>query len=190
MREASETKRPVLYRFQKPGNLRYPFMLELFCRSPDGIQLPDGSRLTPIPFEDAVSSLSAILLNEDYYGFILSGRRAGAGLTWIGEDRLIPLKAHAWLDLTDRKARGESVDSKNVRKHGNDVLRLAQLLSPESHIRLPTKLAEDLSRFLRGLAAEGTYNPKSLDLDNPLAEIIERIEQAYALKASDVREQP
>jgi hypothetical protein len=124
VREASATNKPVLYRFQKPTNPRYPFMLELFSRSPDGIQLPEGSGLTPIPFDDAVSSLSAILLNEAYYNFILSARRQGSGLTWMGEDRLIPLKAHAWLDLSMRKERGEQVDSMNIRKHGNDVIRL------------------------------------------------------------------
>lgn len=100
-------------------------------------------------------------------------------MSWIDEDRLIPLKAHAWLDLSERKAQGDPVDSKNIRKHANDVIRLSQLLSPESRISLPMKVAEDLNRFLERLAAEGTYNPKSLDLDSPLAEIIRRIAQAY-----------
>jgi len=183
VREASDTGKPVLYRFQKPADTRYPFMLELFCRSPDGLRLAEGSRLTPIPFDDAVSGLSAILLDNAYYNFMLAGRREGGGLTWIGEDRLIPLKAHAWLDLSARKVRGESVDSKNIRKHGNDVIRLSQLLAPDSRISLPVKLAEDLGRFLEGVMAAGTYSPKSLDLDIPLAEIIHRIAQAYELEA-------
>lgn len=179
VREASETDRPVLYRFQKPANPRYPFMLELFCRSPHGIQLPEGSRLTPIPFDDAVSSLSAILLNEAYYDFILTGRRQGGGLTWIGEDRLIPLKAQAWLDLSIRKERGEPVDSKTIRKHGNDVIRLSQLLSPDTRISLPATVAADLNRFLQRLVADGTYSPTSLGIDNPLDEIVGRVARAY-----------
>lgn len=48
VREASDTKRPVLYRFQKPSDTQFPFMLELFSRSPDGIQLAEGGRLAPI----------------------------------------------------------------------------------------------------------------------------------------------
>jgi len=184
VREASDTKKPVLYRFQKPANTHYPFMLELFCRSPDGIQLPEGSRLTPIPFDDAVSSLSAILLDGEYYDFILSGRRQDSGLTWIGEDRLIPLKAHAWLDLSARKEHGEQVDSKTIRKHGNDVIRLSQLLSPDIRIHLPSVVAADLSRFLQRLAADGTYNPLSLGLDLPLDEIARRIAQAYETAAA------
>jgi hypothetical protein len=49
IRQASDTGKPVLYRFQKPRDARFPAMLELFCRSPDGIRLAEGSRLTPIP---------------------------------------------------------------------------------------------------------------------------------------------
>ena len=37
---------------------------------------------------------------------------------------LIPFKARAWMDLTDRKATGVHVDSKNIRKHKNDIFRL------------------------------------------------------------------
>src|SRR5579859_3191060 len=46
IRQASEAGKPVLYRFQKPTDRRYPAMLELFCRSPDGIQLAESSRLS------------------------------------------------------------------------------------------------------------------------------------------------
>lgn len=31
----------------------------------------------------------------------------------------------AWLDLSERKAAGEDIDSKNIKKHKNDVFRLA-----------------------------------------------------------------
>lgn len=42
---------------------------------------------------------------------------------------LIPFKAKAYLDLKDRKLNGEHVDSKDIRKHKNDVFRLAQLIT-------------------------------------------------------------
>ncbi|HEY5101421.1 MAG TPA: hypothetical protein VII70_01455 [Steroidobacteraceae bacterium] len=52
-------------------------MLELFCRAPDGIILVPGAHLTPIPVDEAVASLSAILLDKDYYDeFVISGRPA------------------------------------------------------------------------------------------------------------------
>jgi hypothetical protein len=36
-----------------------------------------------------------MLLDETYYAFIMAGRREVGGLPWVGEDRLIPLKAIA-----------------------------------------------------------------------------------------------
>ncbi|CAN7522046.1 hypothetical protein LJR130_003641 [Variovorax sp. LjRoot130] len=66
IRQASDTGKPIFYRFQKPGDERFPAMVELFARAPDGLQLAEGSQLTPIPLDEAVSSLSAILLDEVY----------------------------------------------------------------------------------------------------------------------------
>jgi hypothetical protein len=70
IRQASDTGKPVFYRFQKPADERFPVMLELFCRAPDGIKLAEGSHLTPIPIDEAVASLSAILLDDAYYEFM------------------------------------------------------------------------------------------------------------------------
>jgi hypothetical protein len=106
VRQASDTGKPVFYRFQKPADERFPAMLELFCRAPEGIRLAESRHLTPIPIDEAVASLSAILLDDAYYEFILAGRREVDGLPWVGEDRLIPLKASAWLDLGERQAKG------------------------------------------------------------------------------------
>ncbi len=181
IRQASATGKPTFYRFQKPADARYPAMLELFCRAPDGIELAKGSHLTPIPIDEAVASLSAILLDDDYYAFIMGGRRETDGLPWVGEDRLIPLKAVAWLDLMARQERGEAVDGKNIRKHANDVLRLAQLLAPETRIGTAEKIAQDLAQFLAAIAADATISPAALGLPGTQAEIAARIRRAYGL---------
>lgn len=180
-REVSDSSKPVFYRFNKPADERFPVMLELFCRAPDGIKLAEGSHLTPIPIDEAVASLSAILLDDAYYEFILAGRREVDGLPWVGEDRLIPLKASAWLDLSERQAKGEKIDAKNIRKHANDVLRLSQLLAPETRIPLAARIAEDLDRFLDGIQSDRSIDPKSLKLDTNVTEIAERIARAYNL---------
>jgi hypothetical protein len=182
IRQASATGKPVHYRFSKPADDRFPAMLELFCRAPDGITLLEGSHLTPIPLNEAVARLSAILLDEDYYKFIMSGRRESEGLSWVGEDRLIALKASAWLDLTARQARGDAVDNKDVRKHANDVIRLSQLLTPDLRVPLAAKIADDLNRFLDGLAADRSFDPQSLKIAGTIEVIIERIALAYDLK--------
>lgn len=181
-REVSHSNKPVFYRFNKPADERFPVMLELFCRVPDGIKLAAGSHLTPIPIDEAVASLSAILLDDAYYAFILAGRRQVDGLPWVGEDRLIPLKASAWLDLSRRQAQGEKVDTKNIRKHANDVLRLAQLLAPDSRIEVAARIAGDLDRFLVAIRSDRSIDSKSLGLSGSIAEIVERIARAYNLE--------
>lgn len=182
IRQASDTGKPIFYRFQKPTNDHFPAMVELFARTPDGLRLTQGSRLTPIPMDEAVSSLSAILLDETYYKFIVEGRREARGLTWVGEDRLIPLKAVAWLELSQRKDQGAIVDGKRIRKHLNDVLRLSQLLAPATRIPLEPKIANDLRRFLEQMTNDASIDPKTLQLgDVTVVQLAARIAQAFQL---------
>lgn len=157
-------------------------MVELFARAPDALRPIDNGQLTPIPFDEAVSSLSAILLNDDYYAFIMAGRREIDGLPWVGEDRLIPLKAVAWLELSARKDQGEPVDAKNVRKHANDVLRLSQLFAAATRIPLQGKIADDMRKFLEAAASDGALDPKAVGLGRmSLAEALARVARAYGL---------
>lgn len=182
IRQASDTGKPIFYRFQKPADDCFPAMVELFARASDGLSLTEGSRLTPIPMDEAVSSLSAILLDDIYYEFILTGRRELGGLPWVGEDRLIPLKAIAWLELSQRKEQGANVDGKDIRKHLNDVLRLSQLLAPATRIPLNPKIGNDLRHFLDHLIGDASIDPKVLQLgDVTRAQLAARIAQAYEL---------
>lgn len=183
IRQASDTGKPIFYRFQKPADDRFPAMVELFAKALDGLQPTKGSRLTPIPLDEAVSSLSAILLDETYYAFIMAGRCEVGGLPWVGEDRLIPLKAIAWLALTERKEQGTQVDAKDVRKHLNDVLRLSQLLAPATRIPLDKKISDDMTRFLIAVAADTSIDPKTMQFGRvTISEWVARIAQAYEIE--------
>ncbi len=128
--------------------------------------------------------MDLLSFDDAYYEFILAGRKEVDGLPWVGEDRLIPLKASAWLDLGERQAKGEPVDSKNIRKHANDVLRLSQLLAPAVSIEVAQRIAQDLNRFLDGIEADRTIDPKSIRINSSVAEMVERIAQAYGLNRS------
>lgn len=57
--------KPQFYRFDKPETAGYPAMIELFSRS--SRKLKPDSVLIPIPINDSVSSLSAILLDDNYF---------------------------------------------------------------------------------------------------------------------------
>lgn len=142
------------YRFSNPGKLEFPSIIELFSRIPDGINLPEEAGLTRISVDGEISSLSAILLNLEYYQFLRNGKIVIAGLPILDAEHIIPFKAKAWLDLTNRKASGEQVDSKNIRKHKNDVFRLATLLTAESRISLSASIMADMMDFLEAMKNE------------------------------------
>ncbi len=126
------TGRSQFYRFTSPKSREYPYMIEIFSRNPDFIELKDDAALTPLPMDEEVSSLSAILLNEAYYELLKNGQMIIDGIPVLNPSCLIPFKAKAWLDLKERKARGEHIDSKNIKKHKNDLFRLAQLMTPDT----------------------------------------------------------
>jgi hypothetical protein len=118
----------------------------------------------------------------------MAGRREIDSVPWVGEDRLIPLKALAWLDLSTRREQGEQVDAKSIRKHANDILRLSQLLTPSTRIPLEAKIADDMQRFLDAAAADDSLDPKTLGLGRtPLADLLGRIAQAYGLEETQER---
>lgn len=183
-KEAGDAGKARFYRFQKPSDVRFPAMLELFSRAPDGIAITEGSRLTPIPLDEAVASLSAILLDEAYYDFVRTGRTVIGELPTVGPDQLIPLKASAWLDLRRRKARGETIDSKNIRKHANDVLKLSRLLTPDQRVPIPNRIAADMRDFLQDVVQDITLDPKSLGIDASVTAIAEQLSQAYGLQGA------
>ena len=172
-KEGDPEQKPCLYRFQKPQDEDFPHMLELFSRVPDGLSFVPPGHLTPIPMDEQISSLSAILLNDEYYQFVLAGRKSKHGMpSWVGEDRLIPLKAVAWLEMTERVRQGEVIDSKKINKHLTDIVQLSALLQPGQVIDLPEKLKTDLQSFAQEVV---TLNrPEQL-------QAIRRIADAYAL---------
>lgn len=172
----------LFYRFYEPQNEGFPWMLELFSRTPEALNLVDSPHLTPIPVDEEVSSLSAILLDEDYYSFIQMSKRQIEGLATVNPECLVPLKARAWLDLTRRKKGGETIDEKTIKKHKNDVFRLFQLLAPETQLELPDSIRNDLNSFLKAVEAAPPDTLKHFGLGNlSVAYVIEKIKSIYGL---------
>jgi len=180
IRERSPGKK-VLYRFQKPKAEDFPAMLELFMRSPEGLTLVEDSHLTPIPIDEAAASLSAILLDEDYYAFLKSMVRDVSGIPVLNEAAIIPFKARAWLDLSRERDAGSRVDEKNIKKHRNDVARLLQVLSPEASYPLPETVAKDLRVFVEEATAEVDYNPQQFKVNMTREDVAGRLRAAYQL---------
>ena len=170
--------KPEFYRFEKPAQEGYPFMIELFARTSNS--LPPELTLIPIHIDDDVSSLSAILLNESYYKILLEGRTVIDGVSILDSTWLIPFKIKAWLDLREKKAKGLHVNTRDLKKHRNDVVRIVAEM-PLVPCDLPTDVREDISTFLREL------DISDQDIQNmgfnsvSLHDIRERLEDIYLL---------
>ena len=134
------------YRFTDP-KAGYPVMIELFSRKP-GYHLDVEEGIIPIHIDDDTSSLSAILLNDEFYNFMLAGRKIVAGVSVLAENYLIPFKMYAWLDLKRRKEVGEHVNERDYKKHKNDVFRLLQIVNPDEKVRISGLVRESVERFL------------------------------------------
>ena len=92
---------------------------------------------------------------------------------------LIPFKAKAWMDLTDRKAAGEHVDSKNIRKHKNDVFRLTELIDPTVRIAMPAGVYRDIHEFVQRMDSENV-DLKQLGLPGKTKDqILEELKEMY-----------
>lgn len=118
------TGKAQFYRFYKPKSSNYPAMIEIFSKNQDWISLDKMEGIAPIHIDNSISNLSAFLLNESYYNFLINGTGVIDGISVLNAEHIIPFKAKAWLDLTERKANGEHVDSRDIKKHKNDVLEL------------------------------------------------------------------
>ena len=148
---------PRFYRFMNPESVGYPFMLELFSRRPDVIG-KSLAHLTPIPLDGTVPSLSAILLDDEYYKFLMSGRRNVSGVPIVGPVHIIALKARAWLDLTARRISGEAIDSRTIDKHRKDIIRMFRILEPQQ-LDVPESVKTDLKQYIASARNE-PLNPK------------------------------
>lgn len=138
----------VYYRFSHPHEEDYPYMLELFSRKPDDLDMTGAPEIIPIPGDDDASSLSAILMDDAYYKIVRDNVQDEDGLPMLRPEGLILLKARAWLDLTERKDQDGKVDSRDIKKHRTDVFRLSQLLTPAEPVSVPASVHADLLLFL------------------------------------------
>ena len=152
-------------------------MIELFSkRLNDSSEVPSG--IIPIHIDDDTSSLSAILLNDDYYQFMLEGRKVVNGISVLDAEHLIPFKMFAWLDLKNRKAAGEHVNDRDMRKHKYDVFRLLQIADRNLKIVAKGLVKEKIKQFLNEIPKEDIPF-KQLGLSFEMNEAIKYLNDIY-----------
>ena len=170
---------PRFYRFEKPIDNTYPRMIELFCRS--DFELKEAKGITPIHFADDVSSLSAILLDKDYYQLLLRGKTIVDNISVLKPECLILFKMKAFLDMRFRHENGEESLTKHIKKHKKDILRLTAELMLTRVEEIPESIMKEINEFV-DLLLEEPFDANLLreyGLRND--DVVEKLKTVYSL---------
>lgn len=141
-----QSSKSHFYRFTDPKS-GYPVQIELFSRKPD-YHLEISNEIIPVYISDDVSSLSAIMLDDDFYKFMMDGRKIMNGVSVLSAEYIIPFKMYAWLNLIEQKSSGIHVNSRDLRKHKYDVFRLLQIVSDEAKVEATGLVRKTIVQFL------------------------------------------
>ena len=144
----------VYYRFEKPSVDGFPYMIELLSEKAEYFE-ENEQIVFPLVIDDDIVSLSAIILNQEYYDFLMDNKVELEGIILADERLLIPLKVSAYLDLKRRKEAGEQVKGDDIKKHKNDVIRLSVLLSDVPLTNVPAVIKNQIRAFTDELSDEG-----------------------------------
>ena len=168
--------KPHFYRFTEPKE-GFPVQIELFSRKPD-YHLESDGEIIPIHIDDDISSLSSIMLNDDFYDFMRHGKITINGLSVLKASYIIPFKMYAWLNLRDEKAAGKHVNSKDLRKHKNDVFQLFQIVPDDETIDVRGDVATTIDRFINEMKDE-TIVFRDLGIDSDMDTELNAMRNVY-----------
>jgi hypothetical protein len=121
-------------------------------------------------------------MNDDYYNYMRQNCVNENGLQLANLDALICLKAKAFLEISARIEQGGKEDAKHLKKHKNDVFKLAAMLPAESKYELPVSIEQHLTEFLQ--KSENQLPEKQIFIDMGLPtlsaeRIIEQLKKSF-----------
>lgn len=137
----------ALYRFRRPSETGYPSQIELLARHSESLGEPREVRIEPIPMEDYQYSLSAIVLDEDLYRFVVGNSKMVNGIRVASLESLICLKARAYLNLLKEREAGKQVNSDDIKKHRRDIVLLVAARTETEPISVPVSILDTINEF-------------------------------------------
>lgn len=173
-----------LYRFVD-GKPEYPEMIELLSRHPDILGEPKGLNIEPLPVDDSTSSLSAIIMDDDFYHFTINHSKLTDGIRHADSAALIAMKTRAYLNLMQDKANGKQVNSKDIKKHRSDVLKNVVIME-DGEITAPPAIVACVKDFVTSIRNDWKTlaEPLATALDQDAAFVDGLLEQLSGLFVS------
>lgn len=180
-----ESPKYEMYRFVD-GKSGYPPMIELLSRHADIFVEPKGVLVEPLPIDGDVSSLSAIIMDDDYYQFTIEHSLLTDGIRHADSAALIALKARAYLNLIQEKINGGHVNTRDIKKHRSDVLKNVVIMT-ETEIPAPISIVECVKEFVISIRSDwdklATSLAKSLDQNEAFVEaLLEQLENLFVVR--------
>lgn len=171
-----------LYRFLG-GKNGYPEMIELLSRHPNILGEPKGIVIEPLPIGENVSSLSAIIMDDDYYHFTINHSKLTTGIRHATPVALIALKAKAYINLIQDKNAGKHVNTKDLKKHRSDVLKNVAIMENDV-VYAPESIVKDIHQFVISIQEdkEELFGPlaSALGIDEEVVELyLERLDDIF-----------
>lgn len=173
------------YRFNKPKKSEFPKQIELFSKKPEDLKLFEDQHIIPLQDTSAEQQFSGILLEDEYYDLIKNNSKDGEHCKYIGAEAQIPLKARAFIEIRERKAKGIDVNERDIKKHRNDILQLSQALTTGQNLALTGLPLTHLNTYLYEVSKlQNDDDLKKYCEENNLgsvAEIIEAVKAYYQI---------
>lgn len=188
-RKRGEDKSPVyeLYRFEE-GIDGYPVKIELLSRHSDLLGEPSDFHLEPIPVGEEVSSLSAIMMDEDYYNLTVQNSFTEDDLRYASPIALICLKAKAYLNLVAERESGRQVNTKDIKKHRNDVLKLVATAAFDEPIALSQTVYDCIQGYIgqiRSILPDKSLEDALQRTSDDITAYLDVLEGAFTVNAKE-----
>lgn len=143
-----EEPKYVLYSFDN-GKAGYPMKVELLSRHNE--IFTSAAHTEPLPIDGEVSSLSTIILDEPYYNLTVQNSFVSDGLRYAAPLALMALKARAYMNLIADREAGKKINTKDILKHRNDVLKLTATLIGTDRAIVDAEIVGTIREFADGL---------------------------------------
>jgi len=148
IKNKDEAPKYVLYSFDQ-GKAGFPVKVEILSRHNE--IFTSVAHTEPLPIDGEVSSLSTIILDEPYYNLTVQNSFVSAGLRYAAPLALMVLKARAYLNLIADREAGKKINTKDILKHRNDVLKLTSTLTGTDRAVVDAEIVGTIREFAEGL---------------------------------------
>lgn len=143
----------VLYSFVG-GQGDFPSQVELLSRPIDGLGKPEDHHIEAVDIDEDYSHLSAIILDSDYYDYLIAHTELKGELRYASADSLICLKVLAYLNLKREKEAGKHVNDYDYKKHRRDVMMAAASLTVGEKYKVSVQLKNAITDFIEAVSED------------------------------------